>query len=79
MDSSLFWIVGGEYQCMGFDHLVPGTERVVGPFADEAAAELAWRELSEKHRSQCLVRFTIATERGRRVPEGRPMSLAPYH
>ena len=64
MHSSCFWIVGGEYQSIDFAELIPGTGRVVGPFGDEIAAEQAWRKLSEEHRPQCLVRFTIAAELG---------------
>jgi hypothetical protein len=65
MGASCFWIVGGEYQNTGFADLIPGTGRVVGPFGEESEAEQAWRKLSEEHRSQCLVRFTIAIERGK--------------
>jgi hypothetical protein len=61
---SLFWIVGGEYQNFAFTDLIPGTGRVVGPFAEKIEAERAWRLFSETHRAQCLMRFTIATEAG---------------
>lgn len=65
MDYSIYWIVGGEYRSFTFTDLVPGTGRLMGPFADKINAERAWRQVSEEHRSQCLVRFTIATERGK--------------
>lgn len=63
MQTSRFWIVGGEYATMAFEQLIEGTQRVFGPFGERRQAEDAWRRLSEDHRSQCLTRFTIATER----------------
>ncbi|MCX5515955.1 hypothetical protein C3941_05030 [Kaistia algarum] len=63
MNTSRFWIVGGEYASMTFDRLIEGTQRVLGPFGERRAAEDAWRRLSEENRSQCLMRFTIASER----------------
>jgi len=63
MNPSRFWIVGGEYASMTFDRLIEGTQRVLGPFGERRAAEEAWRRLSEENRSQCLMRFTIASER----------------
>ena len=47
----------------GFETVIAGTERVLGPFAERRSAEEAWRNLSEAHRSQCLMRFSIAAER----------------
>jgi len=57
-----FWVVGGKYESMAFDHLVEGTERVFGPFASEHDAKSAWRSVTERTRSQATVRFTIAAE-----------------
>jgi hypothetical protein len=40
-----FWIVwGGVFTDMSFTLLEPGTEQMLGPFHDEEAALLAWRE-----------------------------------
>jgi hypothetical protein len=35
-----FWIIGGEFQSLGFDKIVRGTERLIGPFGtrDETSA-----------------------------------------
>ncbi|MHB1219293.1 MAG: DUF4170 domain-containing protein [Alphaproteobacteria bacterium] len=60
-----YWIVGGEYEDAGFERLVTGTEKLVGPFADKSNAEQAWREMSVATRSSCHTRFTIAEERAR--------------
>lgn len=70
MSSDRFWVVGGEFRSLEFDEMVRGTERLVGPFAKREEAERAWRSLSEAHRADCMVRFTIAQERphGRRPP-----------
>lgn len=63
MEMSRFWIVGGEYASTAFETVIAGTERVLGPYAERRSAEEAWRRLSEESRSQCLMRFTIASER----------------
>ena len=63
MQTSRFWIVGGEYATTAFETVIAGTERVLGPFAERRSAEDAWRRLAEESRSQCLMRFTIAAER----------------
>jgi len=63
MQKSRFWVVGGEYTSCDCETLVQGTERVVGPFESRTEAERTWRLLSEDHRPQAQVRFTIAQER----------------
>ncbi|AWM85610.1 hypothetical protein [Microvirga sp. 17 mud 1-3] len=62
MQKSRFWVVGGEYTSCDCEQLVQGTERVVGPFESRHEAERTWRTLSEDHRPQAQVRFTIAQE-----------------
>ena len=62
MQNSRFWVVGGEYTSCDFSTLVQGTERVVGPFETRRDAEQTWKSLSEDHRPQAQVRFTIAHE-----------------
>ena len=42
--------------------MIRGTERLVGPFDSKGDAERTWRYLSEDHRPQAQVRFTIAQE-----------------
>ena len=58
-----FWVLGGEYKSLRFEELVSGTERLFGPFRARNDAERTWRELSERHRPQCNVRFTIVEDR----------------
>ena len=41
-----YWVVGGEYRDPGFKSLVPGTETMAGPFADEAKARNEWMRLT---------------------------------
>ncbi len=62
MNKSRFWVVGGEYTSCDCETIVQGTERVVGPFDSRTDAERTWRVLSEDHRPQAQVRFTIAQE-----------------
>jgi len=57
-----FWVVGGKYETMAFDHLVEGTECVYGPFVSEEDAQSTWRSVSERTRCEATVRFTIASE-----------------
>jgi hypothetical protein len=62
MHKSRFWVVGGEYTSCDCETIVQGTERVVGTFESRIEAERTWRNLSEDHRPQAQVRFTIAQE-----------------
>ncbi len=63
--SPRFWVVGGEYTCLGFERLVEGTEKLAGPFFHRSAAEAVWRRLSEADRSRANVRYAILAERGK--------------
>ena len=60
-----YWVVGGEYETLDFNHLVQGTESVFGPFEAMIDAESTWRRVTEKTRSQATVRYTIAAEPAR--------------
>ena len=57
-----YWVVGGKYETMEFDRVVPGTENVFGPFGSIQDAESVWRCVAEKTRYQATVRYTIAAE-----------------
>jgi hypothetical protein len=57
-----FWVVGGKYESIAFDHLIEGTECAFGPFASEDDAKRTWRSVAERTRSEATVRFTIAAE-----------------
>jgi hypothetical protein len=57
-----YWVVGGKYETLAFDHIVQGTESVFGPFASIEDAEGAWRRVTETTRSQASFRYTIAAE-----------------
>ena len=57
-----YWVVGGNYETMEFDRVVPGTEDVFGPFGSIQDAESVWRCVAEKTRYQATVRYTIAAE-----------------
>ena len=62
MSNPRFWVVGGEYRSLDFAEVVDGTQRLIGPFEGRDAAERSWREVSEQHRADCTIRFTIARE-----------------
>jgi hypothetical protein len=57
-----FWVVGGKFKSMAFDHLVEGTQCAFGPFSSEDDAKSTWRSVAERTRSEATVRFTIAAE-----------------
>jgi hypothetical protein len=60
-----FWIIGGEFQSLGFDEIVRGTERLIEPLRTRDEAERTCRDVSEEHRSRCTARFTIVQENAR--------------
>jgi hypothetical protein len=64
MSNPRFWVVGGEYRSLDFDEIIEGTQRLLGPYAARDEAERNWREISERNRSRCTVRFTIVQENG---------------
>lgn len=63
MSNSRFWVVGGEYRSLEFDEIIDGSQQLIGPFGERAAAERSWRDVSEQNRSRCTVRFTIVKEK----------------
>ena len=60
-----YWVVGGKYETLDFQHLVQGTERVFGPFARIEDARDTWRRVTETTRCHAAVRYTIAAEPSR--------------
>ena len=59
-----YWVIGGEYEDSGFNALVPGTERMCGPFDCEQKARTEWTRLTccpEKSRN-ATTRYSIASE-----------------
>jgi hypothetical protein len=65
MTKERFWVIGGDYTCMGFQSLREGAQQIAGPFEDRAQAQAAWRRLSEATRSRATARFAITTEQVR--------------
>ena len=61
--SRRYWVVGGEYEGPDFRTLVPGTEKMVGPFEDEGKARNEWMRLTYGPRSSsATTRYGIAAE-----------------
>ena len=56
-----YWVIGGDYSCMGFKALREGPQ-VEGPFESKTEAKDAWKRLSGEHSSRATVRFSIASE-----------------
>ena len=58
-----FWVVGGEYRDPDFRALIPGTEKMVGPFEDERKARNEWIRLTyEPRTNSATTRYSIAAE-----------------
>ena len=56
-----FWVIGGEYSDSGFNQLVQGAGRALGPFANYAEAEQVWREETGSSRHEAFTRYTIVS------------------
>ena len=56
-----YWVIGGDYSCMGFKAL-KDCASVEGPFESKDEARQAWKRLSGEHSSRATVRFSIAAE-----------------
>ena len=52
-----YWVIGGEYEDPHFRDLIPGTEKMAGPFEDEHKARTEWTRLT------CCPEGTTATTR----------------
>lgn len=63
MTSERFWVVGGDYDCMGFACLKEGSGKLIGPFPSREEAQQVWRRVSEETRSIATARYSIAAER----------------
>ena len=57
-----YWVIGGEYRDADFGALVPGTEKMAGPFADERRARTEWTRLTYCPESKATTRYSIASE-----------------
>ena len=58
-----YWIVGGDYEDPDFRSLIPGTEKMVGPFEDERKARNEWMRLTYSPGTDAATtRYSIATE-----------------
>ncbi len=64
MTKERFWVVGGDYTCMGFKEL-RGDPTVAGPFHDRTEAQQEWRRLSDQNRSKATARYAITAEQVR--------------
>ena len=59
-----YWVIGGEYEDPDFRSLIPGTEKMVGPFENEQKARTEWTRLTccPDRSPAATVRFSIASE-----------------
>lgn len=56
-----FWVIGGDYQDIGFTRIIAGTTEVHGPFGDHDEARRVWREQSMANRHRATTRYAIAS------------------
>ncbi len=59
--SKQFWVIGGEYNCVEFQEVLPGTARVFGPYQTYEEANQVWRERSLASRSSATTRYSIVS------------------
>jgi hypothetical protein len=57
-----YWVIGGDYSCLGFKALRNGSPLAAGPFESRDEACAVWKRLSSEHSSRATVRFSIAAE-----------------
>jgi hypothetical protein len=58
-----YWVVGGEYRDPEFRSLIPGTEKMAGPFEDERKARNEWQRLTCCPQTcSATTRYSIASE-----------------
>jgi hypothetical protein len=57
-----FWVIGGDYADTDFRTLIPGTERMAGPFEDERKARNEWIRLTYCPGVTATTRYSIAAE-----------------
>ena len=59
-----YWIVGGEYEDPDFRALIPGSEKMVGPFVCERKARTEWTRLTccPEKSGNATTRYAIAAE-----------------
>jgi hypothetical protein len=64
-----YWVIGGEYRDAEFGALVPGTEKMAGPFYDERKARTEWTRLTYCPEGNATTRLF---DRGGDDPVGKP-------
>jgi len=57
-----YWVIGGEYDGADFGVLVPGTEKMSGPYEDERKARTEWTRLTYCPEATATTRYSIAAE-----------------
>jgi hypothetical protein len=58
-----YWVIGGEYEGPDFSALVPGTEKMAGPFECETKARTEWTRLTCcPEGGTATTRYSIAAE-----------------
>jgi hypothetical protein len=58
-----YWVIGGEYEGPDFGALVPGTEKMAGPFECEKKARTEWTRLTCcPEGGTATTRYAIAAE-----------------
>lgn len=57
-----YWVIGGEYD-EAFVQVLPGTERICGPYLEEERARTEWRRLTFcPQTTTATTRYSIAAE-----------------
>jgi hypothetical protein len=63
MTRQRYWVVGGDFSCMGFKALRDANAATLaGPFESKGDAQSEWKRLSREQSSRATSRFSIAVE-----------------
>jgi hypothetical protein len=63
MTKQRYWVIGGDYSCMGFKALRDANAATLaGPFETKTDAQSEWKRLSGEQSSRATSRFSIAVE-----------------
>ncbi len=57
-----YWVIGGDYSDCEFKNLMPGTEKISGPFKDKLRARMEWQRLTFRDGCCATERYHIAVE-----------------
>jgi hypothetical protein len=63
MTKQRYWVIGGDYSCMGFKSLKDSNAATLsGPYDTRNDAQSEWKRLSREQSARATARYSIAVE-----------------